>query len=749
MAEDEGLVATVALSQVGAKATERRAVLDLPPDGAYSLAEVCPDSSVAEEGVPPGGGIDSVDGVEADSFYAREASLREECSGLKVSALKRRAVSGGATEEQLDEALDADDTKQHLEDLVVALELLASHGGSSMYADAQKLQCGQCGGTFGDNAKFCHNCGAERRKASVKKLAGRLTSLQLEEDLDAPAPRPKPKKKKKSIRFNFDVSDIPPELVPFALRSEAARMQMREPVLAQDGSTYEREAIVKHIAEHGRSPITGQPLEVGRLIINQAIQAQLDRSKIPAELIPFALRSEAARREMLDPVLAQDGSTYERKAIIKYIAANGVSPMTGQPLDIGRLATNTVVRKQLAVEQLGATHPDLLPFTLRDPAAQMEMRDPVLAQDGSTYEREAIMKYIAEHGTSPITGQPLDAEHLYTNETVRKQIKVFNLPAELVPFALRTESMRLEMTDPVVAQDGATYERAAILKHIAEHGVSPLTDQPIDAEHLYTNTAVRTQITVAKLPADLVPYSLRPEATRNEIRDPVVAQDGSTYERAAITAYIQEHGKSPMTGQDMDLSHLYVNQVVRSQVAIHRLPPALLPFSLRTENARMEILDPVMAEDGLTYERKAITEYILKHGNSPVTNEPMDLKRLIYNQAVGTQIELARIPPELVPFALRSEEKRMQLVEPMLATDGSTYERVAIEAYIDQYGCSPITGQPLDKDHLITNLAVQAQLDEYTNKLPGKETPQAPPTLSSPTYRKIHPQPTGAFPYNP
>ena len=37
----------------------------------------------------------------------------------------------------------------------------------------------------------------------------------------------------------------------------------------------------------------------------------------------------------------------------------------------------------------------------------MEMQDPVLAQDGSTYERSAITDYITDHGVSPITGQPM------------------------------------------------------------------------------------------------------------------------------------------------------------------------------------------------------------------------------------------------------------------------------------------------------------------------------------------------------
>jgi hypothetical protein len=56
---------------------------------------------------------------------------------------------------------------------------------------------------------------------------------------------------------------------------------------------------------------------------------------------------------------------------------------------------------------------------------------------------------------------------------------------------------------------------------------------------------VRRHLQISRLPLALVPYSLRTESQRMEMEDPVVAQDGSTYERSAITAYITEHGALP------------------------------------------------------------------------------------------------------------------------------------------------------------------------------------------------------------
>ena len=41
--------------------------------------------------------------------------------------------------------------------------------------------------------------------------------------------------------------------------------------------------------------------------------------------------------------------------------------------------------------------------------------DPVLAQDGHTYERAAIEEWIRKNNTSPLTNQQISSENLYPN----------------------------------------------------------------------------------------------------------------------------------------------------------------------------------------------------------------------------------------------------------------------------------------------------------------------------------------------
>lgn len=51
--------------------------------------------------------------------------------------------------------------------------------------------------------------------------------------------------------------------------------------------------------------------------------------------------------------------------------------------------------------------------------------DPVLAQDGHTYERKAIEEWVRKNGTSPITSQQISVEHLYPNYAMKKAIDRF------------------------------------------------------------------------------------------------------------------------------------------------------------------------------------------------------------------------------------------------------------------------------------------------------------------------------------
>jgi hypothetical protein len=56
------------------------------------------------------------------------------------------------------------------------------------------------------------------------------------------------------------------------------------------------------------------------------------------------------------------------------------------------------------------------------PITHQVMKEPVLAMDGHTYEKEAISKWVSKHGTSPMTNMPLPSPQLFPNHCVRAAI---------------------------------------------------------------------------------------------------------------------------------------------------------------------------------------------------------------------------------------------------------------------------------------------------------------------------------------
>lgn len=63
------------------------------------------------------------------------------------------------------------------------------------------------------------------------------------------------------------------------------------------------------------------------------------------------------------------------------------------------------------------------------------------------------------------------------------------------------------------------------------------------------------------------------EPAQEVMRDPVMLEDGFTYERAQITAWLQGHDSSPMTGQPLQGRKLVSNGALRSIIGAISLRP--------------------------------------------------------------------------------------------------------------------------------------------------------------------------------
>ena len=68
----------------------------------------------------------------------------------------------------------------------------------------------------------------------------------------------------------------------------------------------------------------------------------------------------------------------------------------------------------------GGVGADLQPF-LQCPISHEIMVDPVVAEDGHTYEREALARWLSEKNSSPLTGQPMGTR-MVPNHAVKSMI---------------------------------------------------------------------------------------------------------------------------------------------------------------------------------------------------------------------------------------------------------------------------------------------------------------------------------------
>ena len=69
------------------------------------------------------------------------------------------------------------------------------------------------------------------------------------------------------------------------------------------------------------------------------------------------------------------------------------------------------------------------------------------------------------------------------------------------------------------------------------------------------------------------------------------------------------------------------------------------------------------------------------------------------------------------------------MVDPMVAPDGNSYERSAIEQWLQQHGTSPISRQPMQSGQLIPNRSLKDAIAEWQHQHSASPAASAPPLL--------------------
>ena len=144
---------------------------------------------------------------------------------------------------------------------------------------------------------------------------------------------------------------------------------------------------------------------------------------------PEAFYCPITRAIMNEPVFDSDGNTFEKKDIIKWITQHGQSPITRQPMTVDILIPNRALKdlidNYLGMNQMVTTLPvggGSAPKPFYCPISHTIMNEPVFDSDGNTFEKKDIIKWITQHGQSPITRQPMTVDILIPNRALKDLI---------------------------------------------------------------------------------------------------------------------------------------------------------------------------------------------------------------------------------------------------------------------------------------------------------------------------------------
>jgi len=247
------------------------------------------------------------------------------------------------------------------------------------------------------------------------------------------------------------------------------------------------------------------------------------------------------------------------------------------------------------------------------PITQQIMTDPVTDRDGNTYDRAAIMQWLATNSTSPITRRPMTAADLVPNRIVRELLEAAGQIQQTVATPTLTTA-----TIPTPSQAQRTTDNiTAVIVLDASGSMSTSCDLPGEATGM-------TRIDLAKYSARVIIESLRPGD-----RVGLIAFSDSAYELAPIRQINSPYDKQILTGA-LDRYHAsgstnIYDAVTKSINTLARViqpgepasvflltdgEPTINPPDLRNLGVTRSTLDTIMRNIGQNQSALAVMPYI-------------------------------------------------------------------------------------------------------------------------------------------
>lgn len=122
-------------------------------------------------------------------------------------------------------------------------------------------------------------------------------------------------------------------------------------------------------------------------------------------------------------VIASDGMSYSSKLIEQWFETKDISPMSSKQLKNKTLWPNYALREAIQYYKEGLSDHELKSVFYKCPITQKVFIDPVVASDGWTYERVAIVKiFEQENPISPVTKKSFANKALRDNISLKQRI---------------------------------------------------------------------------------------------------------------------------------------------------------------------------------------------------------------------------------------------------------------------------------------------------------------------------------------
>ncbi|CAK4724697.1 hypothetical protein LEN26_018362 [Aphanomyces euteiches] len=169
---------------------------------------------------------------------------------------------------------------------------------------------------------------------------------------------------------------------------------------------------------------------------------------------------------MEDPVVASDGHSYDRKSIQRWFEHKCSSPVTNAWLSSSQLVPNHTLRQAIREYK---TYRGTTLAAFRCPINKHVMKDPIVASDGYSYDRESVkvkrlFGLVVKKTKSPITKLRLNVKTMLPNHALKQAI------VEMADLASNTSRRRISqhLSPPA----GSFYTVRNDSRFLVESGVS-------------------------------------------------------------------------------------------------------------------------------------------------------------------------------------------------------------------------------------------------------------------------------------